>query len=176
MAPSILHVGYDESFRSQVMVAAGFTVARAPCTREGLKASFLQSFQFSALTFELNSSAPADVVSFARTQCTAPLIVFDSPSLDLDLQLFDLVIPTHTPPLAWLTSLREAIDRSIKLRALSAQLREDTRYLSTQYREIHARLQRTLADRVDSDAFWRTADEVPTSNLSQDEPPNNDAR
>lgn len=134
MAPaSILHVGDDECFRIPVMEKAGLIVIPAECSVDAIRSALAQNRIFSVITFHNNSEPPADiVVSTTRTLSTAPLLLFENPSVRCNERLFDRVIPAQTSPSDWLKSLQEAIEESRNLREESEQLRQESLILRSE--------------------------------------------
>jgi hypothetical protein len=152
---TILHVGQDLSYRIPIMEKAGLSVRRAPYSEEGIRDAFAGTDRFSALTFQLDSSAiSTQVVRLARSRWS-PLVLFENTVTEYDPLDFDVVIPSLTRPERWLSILHLAIEHSRRLLAYSSQLREEAIAVRAQSRDLRSELHRLLASPIDVDAFWR---------------------
>ena len=126
MSTTILHVGDDVCHRILVMEHSGLSVVESDCTVPALQVAFAQGYAFSAVAFQNETGSPPPVViSTARALSTAPLVLFQHPSISCDEGLFDLVIPIQTPPAVWLKSLAEVINNAPHLQRKFPALRED---------------------------------------------------
>jgi hypothetical protein len=156
MATTVLHVGDDPCHRIPVMEQRGLSVVQSECSVGGLQHVFTGGMTFSALTFHNETYTPADaVVSTARTLSTAPFVLFHNPFVRCDQSVFDLVIPVHTSPVAWLKSLEQAIQEAKQLRKMSLQLRQDCADVRAISRKLQIAANRNKAKNIDVDALWR---------------------
>ena len=152
---TVLHVGDDLCHRIPVMELAGLTVLRTECSVAALEDLFAEGKTFSGIAFHNEIATPLPpLVSTARTFSNAPLVLFQNSLLECDEYLFDLVIPVHTPPTAWLKSLEEAIREGRNLRAESQQLREDCANVRSISRELQRTSSRNRESPIDCDALW----------------------
>lgn len=129
---SILHVGDDLCHRIAVMGLPGLTVVQTDCSPAALQRVFAAGNTFAGIAFHNEISPPSGIVlSTARALSSAPLVLFHNPTVSCDKQLFDLVIPAHTPPHIWVKSLAEA---SLQVRRDRADVRSGSQELQRIFR------------------------------------------
>jgi hypothetical protein len=109
MAAKVIHFGWDDCYRVQVLQRAGFAVTEAKT--------------LAALDFDLQQGELADAVIVAegtphttegaadivRLRTAVPLILFRRSQCDLDERKFDVVYPWCLPPEIWLARTAELI-------------------------------------------------------------------
>lgn len=153
---TILHVGDDVCRRIPVLETAGFEVFQTKIALPAIHAAFDHGDTFSAVIFHSDIHAPSqDAVYETRTLSTAPLVLFQNPSVSCANEDFDFIIPALTPPAVWLKGLSQVIEDSIKLREQSLQLRADCSDARVWSRSIRAQVARELKCPVDPDVLWR---------------------
>lgn len=155
-AATILHVGDDLCHRIRVMEHAGLRIVRTGESVSGLEEAFAVHKSFSGIAFTNQiHPLPSQIVSTARTLSQAPLVLFEHPFVSFDERLFDLVIPAHTPPNAWLQSLRDTIEASRKICEGSRRLRQDCADIRAYSRRLRDSAARNRGLFIDADAPWR---------------------
>ncbi len=140
MAARVLHFGWDDCYRVQVLQRAGYIVSRASV--------------LDALEFELGEREPVDAVIVSegkpdrseqaakviRRRSAVPIILFRSSPCALDDRNFDQVYPSFVPPQVWLARTAELIAQSRALQARSARLIAQSRAIREESRRLRERL------------------------------------
>ncbi len=122
MAARVLHFGWDDCYRIQVLRQAGYTVAEAD--------------SLEMLDLDLQRDPPVDAVILSdddgnsmelaarvvRRRSAAPIILFRRSQRPLDERNFDLVFLSFVPPQIWLAETAALIARSREVRSHSALL------------------------------------------------------
>ena len=116
MAAKILHFGWDDCYRLQVLRVAGYDV--------------LESETLAELCDHLQRGGPVDAVilsedaphtieqaaAIVRTHCAAPMILFRCSQCQLDESAFDQVFAGFQSPPEWLARTAELIGQSRALK------------------------------------------------------------
>jgi len=111
MAPRVVHFGCDDCRRLLVLHMAGYAVDDCPSILN-LRSALLDSRQADAVVFsEQDEKERREAITLARSQSSAPLILFETSNGPGDEAEFDLVIPPLTPPHEWLAKLAAAIQQ-----------------------------------------------------------------
>lgn len=111
MAARVVYFGCDECRRVPVLHMAGYAVDDCPSILK-LRSVLQEPGQTSAFLFTgRNEKECKEAVVLARTQSSAPLILFDGPNHAGDESDFDLVIPPLTPPQEWLAKIAATIQQ-----------------------------------------------------------------
>lgn len=153
-AATILHVGDDICHRIPVMERAGLSVVRSMCSVDAVQRELADGRLFSVITFHNDFDPPPDLVICAtRTLSTAPLVLFENPTVSCGEGVFDFVIGGPTPPAVWLKSLRKAIDEARNLQQISQQLREECLDLRSTSERLRATAARNRENPIDT--LWR---------------------
>ncbi|HEX8712719.1 MAG TPA: hypothetical protein VF730_12655 [Terracidiphilus sp.] len=150
----ILHVGDDLCQRIPVLSRAGFTVLRSENSIQAISDAFADGDFFSAILFHSDLAAPAEpAIQTTRSLSTAPLVLFQNPTVLCDDHDFDLVIPALTPPDIWLQNLRELVERAHELCEQARQLRKDCESVRSHSQALRASAARNRAIAIDSDVL-----------------------
>lgn len=137
---AILHVGEDICRRIPVLERAGFDVLCSEQSPAGIAKTCTAGRTFSAIFFQnAFQPVPGPLIDAAMKYSTAPLVLFENPSVDSDITRFDLVVPGYTSPQIWLKCLQELISKSITLPDSSMPLREDCFALRRHSRELRVK-------------------------------------
>jgi len=169
-AAALLHVGEDTCHRIPVMEASGLFVVRAECSILSIRRALKSGRQFSIVTFHNDVVAPAiEAVTEVRSATTAPLVLFENPSVACNERDFDLVISAHTPPEIWLQSLRMTIENSRRICDKSRQLRVECEEVRATARELRAAAAHNRIVAFDSVAMWRRDGDSDAENRREDE-------
>lgn len=126
MAARVLHFGYDDCYRVQVLRSAGYAVTEAmtlPTLERDLQLEQVQAVILSEDGPRIAERA-ADIV---RQRSPAPVILFRRSLSDLDEGKFDQVYSCYVPPPVWLSRTAELIAASRATRADSARLRRESK-------------------------------------------------
>src|SRR5579862_1284262 len=154
-AAAILHVGEDICRRIPVMEALGHVVYRSEPSVDGIRSALASGSSFSVITFHNDLVPPSPkAVSTARSLSSAPLILFENPSVDSDERIFDYIIPAQIPPLEWLRSLGEAIERARMSKDVSQQLRAECADARATTRRLREAATENRVKLFDSDSMW----------------------
>jgi hypothetical protein len=110
MAARVVHFGCDPCRRLLVLHMAGYAIDDCPSV---LNLGFaLQDNQAAAVVFTgQNENERKEAVTLARSQSSAPLILFEASNSPTDEADFDLVIPPLTPPQEWLDKIAATIQQ-----------------------------------------------------------------
>ena len=139
MAARVIHYGWDDCYRVQVLRSAGFEVWEAP--------------SLSTLDLDLQRDEPVDAVivseesrqsteqalEMVRRRSLAPVILFRRAEPDVDHEAFDRVYSWCVPPAQWLSQTAELIARGRELQKESARLVREARAVREEIRRQCAR-------------------------------------
>lgn len=112
MAAKILHFGWDDCHRVQLLRVAGFAVMESE-TLEELCDHLQRGKPVDAVI--LSEAAPRTIqqaAAIVRTHCAAPMILFRRTLRQLDESSFDQVFAWFIPPPEWLEKTAELIAQS----------------------------------------------------------------
>jgi len=111
MAARVVHFGCDVCRRLLVLHMAGYAVDDCPSILN-LRSALLDSRQTDAVVFSTQDEAERkEAITLARSESSAPLILFETSNGPSDEANFDLVIPPLTPPQEWLAKLAATIEQ-----------------------------------------------------------------
>ena len=112
MVAKILHFGWDDCYRVQVLRGAGFAVVESE-TLEELCDHLQRGEPVDAVI--LSEAVPCTIeqaAAIVRTHCAAPMILFRRSLCLVDESAFDLVFAWFIPPPEWLEKTAELIAQS----------------------------------------------------------------
>jgi len=144
MAARVIHFGIDDCHRLKVLRTAGYDID--PCSnliqfRAALES---QAEADAIMVDDSDGSVPDEVISLARSRCTAPIILFPHATRSYEAQAVDLVVPVLRPPHEWLLDLANIIIRTRALQASSRLLQAQSQRLC---REAAAECDRSARER-----------------------------
>ena len=126
MAARVLHFGFDDCHRVQVLQRAGYAVAEAN-TLDALELHLQQPEAVDAVVISEDSPHTTErAAEIARKRTLAPVILFRRTRVELDEHKFDRVYDWYATPWQWLSDTAELIARSQMVRDSSARLREES--------------------------------------------------
>jgi hypothetical protein len=137
VAAKVLHFGWDDCYRAQVLKRAGYLVTQAE-TLESLSRDLEEAEDVAAVV--VSESDPGETEQAAdvvRRHSQAPVILFRRSPVEIDESKFDQVFLGFVAPELWLSKTAELIAHSLALRERSARLR----------REAEAACQETMRQR-----------------------------
>ena len=126
MAARVIHFGIDDCYRLSVLRRAGYEIHDCSNVIQ-FRAALESETETDAIM--LNDSAgsiPENLISIARSGCSAPIILFPHAARKYQTGEVDLVVPTLTPPHEWLLDLANLIIQARTLRAQLQLLREQS--------------------------------------------------
>jgi len=111
MAARVVHFGCDVCRRLLVLHMAGYAVDDCPSILT-LRSALQDTSQTAAVLFAgQDETERREAVMLARSQSSAPLVLFEMSNAPSDEADFDLVIPPLTPPHEWLAKLAATIEQ-----------------------------------------------------------------
>jgi hypothetical protein len=140
VAARVLHFGWDDCYRSQVLARAGYLVTQAE-TLESLSRDLEEAEDVAAVV--VSESEPGETEQAAdvvRRYSQAPVILFRRSPVELDESKFDEVYQGFVTPELWLSRTAELIAQSSALREHSARLRREAEAVRQETQRQVARL------------------------------------
>ena len=112
MAARILHFGWDDCYRVQVLRGAGYAVMESETLEE--LCDHLQPVEpvDAVILSEDTPHTIEQAAAIVRTHCAAPLILFRHSQCDLDESMFNQIFTCLDPPQEWLARTAELIAQS----------------------------------------------------------------
>jgi hypothetical protein len=142
MSASLIHFGVDDCYRVPVLKEAGFFVEECRSVRR-LHSALLGSPEPDAVAIaESDEIEVTEAVFLVRSNCAAPLILFQGRNRCFETSGFNLVIPPLTEPHAWLNDLVSLIEHSQMIRSRSQSIHAQSTLLRRQVAEAVAKSQR----------------------------------
>ena len=148
MAAKVIHYGADDCHRLMVLRSAGYSVDECHSLVQ-LRDRLARGAQPDALFLsDTEGVEPIEAMALARTQSSAPVILFRSTTLAYEDTGVDLIVHTLTPPEVWLEEVDALIEKCRASRAKSqaliqrsAQLRRESPAARQQFRAgpVHSR-------------------------------------
>jgi hypothetical protein len=136
MSPVLIHFGVDDCYRVPVLKKAGFLVEECTSLRR-LQSALVQLPEPDAVAVAENDEIEAkDAMLLARSNCKAPLVLFQGRSPGSDTSGFNLVVPPLTDPRVWLNDLASLIGHSRILRGQSQAIRAQSALLRSQVAQV----------------------------------------
>jgi hypothetical protein len=105
----LIHFGSDDCHRVNVLRSAGYSVEECRSMRALREALSADRKPDAVFITEREDDSPGDAISLAKSQSTAPVILFRCSHGNLSDERFDLVIEALTPPQRWLQEIDELI-------------------------------------------------------------------
>ncbi len=122
MAAKVIHYGADDCHRLMVLRSAGYSVDEChslvqlrDCLARGAQADAL-------LLSDAEGVVPNDAIALARTQSSAPVVLFRSTTLAYEDTGVDLIVHSLTPPEVWLEEVDALLEKCRASRAKSQAL------------------------------------------------------
>ncbi len=129
MAARVIHFGTDDCHRLTVLRTAGYVVDACTSLVQLHKALKTTVDPDAVCIAEGDGAVPEAAGNLARSHSRAPVILFQSTNLRSEDTVFDLVVPTLTPPQTWLREMEALIAESQAIRVRSRSLIENSREL-----------------------------------------------
>jgi hypothetical protein len=140
VAARVLHFGWDDCYRSQVLARAGYLVTQAE-TLESLSRDLEEAEDVAAVV--VSESDPGETEQAAdvvRRYSQAPVILFRRSPVEIDESKFDQVFLGFVAPELWLSKTAEVIAQSVALRDRSTRLQLEAKAVRQETLRQFARL------------------------------------
>jgi len=129
MAATVIHFGCDDCHRLMVLRTAGYSVDDCQSLVQ-LRDRLAQGGEADALLLsDAEGVSPSEAIAVAKSQSSAPVILFRSTTLAYEDSAVDLIVHSLTPPEIWLQEVDAIIEKSRAIRAESVALVGQTRQL-----------------------------------------------
>jgi hypothetical protein len=141
VAARVLHFGWDDCYRAQVLKHAGYLVTKEE-TLESLSRDLQEGEDVAAVVVsESNPGETEEAADVVRRHSKAPVILFRRSPAEIDESKFDQVFLGFVAPELWLSKTAEVIAQSLGLRERSARLRREAEAACQETQRQRARLQ-----------------------------------
>lgn len=139
MTARLIHYGWDDCYRVQVLRSAGFEVQEA-ASLDMLDLHLQSDEKVNAvIVSEENRPSTERALEIVRRRSLAPVILFRRNEPDVDKNSFDRVYSWCVPPAEWLAQTAELIAKGRGLREQSARLVREAQAVTEETRRQGSR-------------------------------------
>ncbi len=122
MAARVIHFGEDDCHRLMVLRLAGYSVDECNSLVQLRSALLTDGSADAFCVTEGYKVAPEEAIHLVRAHTRLPVVLFKASNQSYDGPIFDLVVPSLTPPDVWLNEMERLIAQSKAVRDNSQAL------------------------------------------------------